>query len=62
MELSVPPENANELTETKILNSDDHVYLKQLQAMFHNMFQKFDEKDTISDLSVHTLYMISKDE
>ena len=46
MELSVPPENANEVQATKALTSDDHGYLKRLRAKFHNGIHKLDENDT----------------
>ena len=51
LELSVPPENKNELQETMVLISDNHAYLKQLQAKFHNRIHKLDKNDTPSDLS-----------
>ena len=51
VELSLPPENSNELKSTNVLTSDDHAYLKRLRAKFHNRIQKLDENDTPSDLS-----------
>ena len=46
VELSVPPENENEVQATNVLTSDDHAYLKRLWAKFHNRIQKLDENDT----------------
>ena len=54
MELSIPPANANEVQATKVLASDDHVYLKRLRAKFHNSIQRLDKNDTLSDLSKNT--------
>ena len=50
VELSVTPENVSEVQSTNVLTSDNHAYLKQLRAKFHNRIQKLDENDTPSDL------------
>ena len=54
MELSVPPENSNEVPATKVLTSDDHINLKLLRAKFHDSIHKLDENDTLSDPSDDT--------
>ena len=62
VELSVPPANANEVSATELLISDDRVYLKRLRANFHNSIHKLDENDTLSDPSGDTPSNLSDDE
>ena len=50
LELSVPPENESEVLATKVLTSDDHIYLKRLRENFHDRIHKLDKNDTLSDL------------
>ena len=54
MELSVPPAKENEVPETKVLTSDNHIYLKRLRENFHNRIYKLDKNDTLSGLSNNT--------
>ena len=62
MELSVPQANANEVPATKVLISDDHVYLKRLWAKFHDNIYKLDENDTFYDPRDNTTSNLSDDE
>ena len=60
MELSVPQANANEVPATKVLTSDDHVYLKRLRAKFHDSIHELNENDNLSDQSGDTTSNLSE--
>ena len=62
VELSVPPANANEVPETKVFTSDDHIYLKRLRSKFHDSIHKLDKNDTLSDPSDDNPSNLSDDE
>ena len=47
----VPPANANEVPAAKVLNRDDHVYLKQIWSKFHDSINKLNRNDIISDIN-----------
>ena len=42
VEPSVQPETSNKVQATMVLASDNHAYLKLLQAKFHNRIHKLD--------------------
>ena len=62
MELSVPPENSNEVPATKVLTSDDHIYLKLFRAKFHDSIHKLDKNYTLYDPRDDTPSNLSDDE